>query len=98
MKPPEPYKNMKSVTQYHFKESSKLTVVHKDTLLPIITASSSHHLKTDILKTCSLSNLPMNTSTSGHRNSSEINNKVADLAKEVILVGVPIISIIIIGI
>lgn len=56
------------------------------------TSSVSPHVEDNILKRSSLSDLPMNTSSNIHRHSCEIDNEIADLAEEIILVGVPIDS------
>jgi hypothetical protein len=53
--------------------------------LSIRSTSVASHVEHNILQAGSLSNLPMNTSTSGDWHSGGVKNKVADLSEEVVL-------------
>jgi hypothetical protein len=48
------------------------------------------HVEDDVLERGSLSNLPMDTSTSSDRHVRNVNNEVTDLTEEVVLVCVPV--------
>lgn len=57
----------------------------------LVIASSLDHLEADVLQTRSLRHLPVYPSASGRRHGSEVNNEVANLTEEVVLVGVPVV-------
>ena len=67
-------------------EPASRAIVHEDTLLlAVITLS---HDEIDVLKRCSLCNLPMDARSSC--GLSKVHDKVADLSEEVVLVDVPV--------
>jgi hypothetical protein len=65
------------------------SVVHKDSLLGVGGSSIGTHIKYDVLKRSSLGNLPMNTSTDSDRHRSGVDDEVADLTVEIVLISVP---------
>jgi hypothetical protein len=65
-------------------------IVHEDSLLLVIRTTTLNHVEDDILQAGGLSDLPMNASASRHGKTSEVDDKIADLAVEVVLVGVPV--------
>lgn len=75
------------------------TILHEDTNL-VVTADGGHD-KVDILQTGRLSNLPMDTGwvesliaiLDDRRHGRDVDDKIADLAIEVVLVDVPFRSI-----
>lgn len=73
-------------------------VVHEDTLLLVVVALVLDHVELDVLERGSLGNLPVNTSASSLRLSSEVNLEVANLAEEVVLVGVPVVASVVVGV
>lgn len=71
-------------------------VVHEDTLLLVGVAASPDHLEADVLQAGCLTDLPVDTSTAVHRHGPEVDDKVANGAEEVVLVGVPIGAVILV--
>ena len=66
------------------------SIVHEDALLSIGRPSVGSHVEDNVLKRSSLGNLPMDTSTSSDRHSCSIDDEVADLPEEVVLVRIPV--------
>ena len=66
------------------------SIVHEDTLLSIGRPSVGSHIEYNVLKRSSLGNLPMDTSTSSDRHSRSVDDEVADLSEEVVLVRIPV--------
>lgn len=71
-------------------------VVHEDTHLLVGITASLDHLKANVLQAGSLSNLPVDTGSGALRHSREIDNEVANRAEEVVLVGVPVGTVIVV--
>lgn len=65
------------------------TIVHEDSLLCIGSSSIGTHVEDNVLERSSLGNLPVNTGSDSNRHRSGVDDEVADLAKEVVLVRVP---------
>jgi len=72
-------------------------VVHENTLL-LIARATFDHVEHDVLKTRSLSDLPVDTSTRSRWHSSQVDDEVPNLTEEVVLVGVPVGSSVLIWI
>lgn len=70
------------------------TVVHEDTLLSVGSATVGAHVEDNVLQRGSLSDLPVDASTSGVVHGSEVDLEVANLTKEVVLVDPPVGAII----
>jgi hypothetical protein len=66
------------------------SIVHEDTLLSICCSSVGAHVEDNVLKRSSLSNLPMDTSASSDRHSRGVDDEVADLTEEIVLVRIPV--------
>lgn len=72
-------------------------VIHEYALL-LVVITAFDHLKTNVLETCGLRNLPMDTRTTCRRHGCQINDEVANLAEEVVLIGIPVGPCIIVGV
>ena len=70
---------------------STRTVVHEDT--DLLGSRTGNHVEDDVLERGGLSDLPVNTGTSSLRHASKVNDKVTNLAEEVVLVSKPIVSV-----
>lgn len=68
---------------------SSRAIVHEDALL-LIARATFDHVEDDVLEARSLGDLPVDSSASGRRHSSQINDEVPNLTEEVVLIGVPI--------
>lgn len=64
----------------------------------LLAGSALDHVELNVLQAGGLRNLPMNTSACRGRHSGHVDDKIPDLAVEVILVGVPIRTAVIIRI
>jgi len=71
-------------------EEASRSVVHEYALLSI-SCTSLNHLEDNVLETGSLSHLPVDAGCS-ERAAGEVNDKVADLTVEVVLVRVPVVT------
>lgn len=68
------------------------TVIHEDARL-LVAGATLNHFKDDVLQAGGLSNLPVNTGSTSSRHGCNVNDKIAYLTIEVILIGVPVISV-----
>ena len=72
-------------------------VVHEDTLL-LVVGRLGVHGELDVLQRGSLSDLPVNASTSTFGHACEVDLHIANLAEEVVLVGPPVAACAVIGV
>ena len=75
--------------EHQVRHKASRPIVHENTLLSIGGSSIGAHIEDDILERSGLGNLPMNSSSYTNRHSSSINDEVADLAEEIVLIRVP---------
>lgn len=66
------------------------SVIHEDTLLGIGSSSVGAHVEDNVLEGSSLSDLPVDTGTCSNRHSRGVDDEVADLTEEVVLVRIPV--------
>lgn len=65
-------------------------VIHEDTDLGEGVAAIGSHVENDVLETGGLGNLPVDTGTGSGGHRGQVDDEVADLAEEVVLVGEPV--------
>ena len=65
------------------------SVVHENTKL-LVVGATTHHFEANVLQAGGLGDLPVDTGSSSSRHGSDINDKVANLSVEVVLVCVPV--------
>lgn len=73
-------------------------VVDEDTLLLVVLTRVLDHLEDNVLKRGGLGNLPVDTGAGALGHTSEVDLEVANLAEEVVLVGVPVGAVVVVGI
>ena len=66
------------------------SIVHEDTLLSVGSSSVGAHVEDNVLEGSCLSDLPVDTGTCSNRHSRGVDDEVANLAEEVVLVRVPV--------
>lgn len=60
-------------------------------MLPVVT-STSNHLEANVLQTGGLGNLPVNTRPRVRGQGGQVDDEVTNLPEEIVLIGVPILS------
>ena len=74
------------------------TVVHEDTLLSVLGATILAHVEDDVLQARRLGNLPVETGAPVDGHLGEVDDEVANLTEEVVLVNPPVVTVVLVGV